>query len=259
MTQSNAQTSIEAIDERFAVGDGSAVIKREDWEAAKADFERTLTAKDNAIQQAQCWAQEARTQKAIVHHIGTLVGCENDWETAEAVKARIDELEQAKAEINPARLSAQYATGLYRAGWDDAGMGRDYAPEASKEWRDVVSMLQASQSSGRAEAEPIGFMFPDDFERLSSTECCTDIYSVEAGHPEKGGTSVKFYAKPPAAVVPEGWVLVPLNAYDHSDLMDKAMGYHFEWCGYADRSQISEAAMAVAYAARDMAADNPEG
>lgn len=41
------------------------------------------------IIQAQMWAQEARTQKAIVMEIGKLVGCKNDWEMVEAVKAAL--------------------------------------------------------------------------------------------------------------------------------------------------------------------------
>lgn len=41
------------------------------------------------IIQAQIWAQEARTQKAIVMEIGKLVGCKNDWEMVEAVKAAL--------------------------------------------------------------------------------------------------------------------------------------------------------------------------
>ena len=43
-------------------------------------------AKHHAVMQAQMWAQEARTQKAIVKEIGELVGCANDWEMVEAVR-----------------------------------------------------------------------------------------------------------------------------------------------------------------------------
>jgi hypothetical protein len=43
-------------------------------------------AKHHAVMQAQIWAQEARTQKAIVKEIGELVGCANDWEMVEAVR-----------------------------------------------------------------------------------------------------------------------------------------------------------------------------
>ena len=47
------------------------------------------TGKDSAVQQAQVWAQEARTQKGIVDEIGKLVGCSNDWEMVGAVKAAL--------------------------------------------------------------------------------------------------------------------------------------------------------------------------
>jgi hypothetical protein len=42
--------------------------------------------KHHAVLQAQIWAQEARTQKAIVKEIGEMVGCANDWEMVEAVR-----------------------------------------------------------------------------------------------------------------------------------------------------------------------------
>ena len=42
--------------------------------------------KHHAVMQAQIWAQEARTQKAIVKEIGEMVGCANDWEMVEAVR-----------------------------------------------------------------------------------------------------------------------------------------------------------------------------
>lgn len=57
---------------------------------------------------------------------------------------------------------------------------------------------------------------------------------------------------------PDGWQLVPLDATEHSELMDRAMEYHYDWNGFAGRSEIVQAAMAVAYAARDMAAPKPQ-
>ena len=55
------------------------------------------TGKDSAVQQAQIWAQEARTQKGIVEEIGKLVGCANDWETVSAVKAALSGAQQGAA------------------------------------------------------------------------------------------------------------------------------------------------------------------
>jgi len=45
--------------------------------------------KHHAVMQAQMWAQEARTQKAIVREIGKLVGCNNDWEMVKAVRGAL--------------------------------------------------------------------------------------------------------------------------------------------------------------------------
>lgn len=61
--------------------------------------------------------------------------------------------------------------------------------------------FRAWQEAEQGAREPAGFMFEDDFERLSTTECCVDIYSVEAGHPDKGQTTVKLYAHPPKELI----------------------------------------------------------
>ncbi|MGP4843358.1 hypothetical protein ACTXGQ_04435 [Marinobacter sp. 1Y8] len=53
--------------------------------------------KDNAVQQAQIWAQEARTQKAIVSEIGELVGCSEDWRMVSAVKAALSKSQGGEA------------------------------------------------------------------------------------------------------------------------------------------------------------------
>jgi len=50
------------------------------------ESDKAYKAKNNAILQAKIWAQEARTQKAVVKEISKLVGCKNDWEVVEAVK-----------------------------------------------------------------------------------------------------------------------------------------------------------------------------
>jgi hypothetical protein len=55
--------------------------------------------KHHAVMQAQMWAQEARTQKAIVKQIGEIVGCANDWEMVEAVR---DALSKGRAKRSPA-------------------------------------------------------------------------------------------------------------------------------------------------------------
>jgi hypothetical protein len=62
------------------------------WQAAIAQQPSAVVPDDSkrhAVMQAQMWAQEARTQKAIVKQIGEIVGCANDWEMVEAVKAAL--------------------------------------------------------------------------------------------------------------------------------------------------------------------------
>jgi hypothetical protein len=73
------------------------------------------TGKDNAVLQAQIWAQEARTQKGIVEEIGKLVGCANDWEMVDAIKAA---LSANGGEAVSGGRSPDYYEG-YRDGWNN--------------------------------------------------------------------------------------------------------------------------------------------
>jgi len=73
--------------------------------------------KHHAVMQAQMWAQEARTQKAIVRDIGKLVGCANDWEMVEAVR---DALPSA---VVPSGVWQFYQDGEWHTG------GRDTDPK----------------------------------------------------------------------------------------------------------------------------------
>jgi hypothetical protein len=63
---------------------------------------QSVEGKDGAVQQAQIWAQEARTHKGIVEGIGALVGCSNDWEMVSAVQAALQSVEgERKAVMVP--------------------------------------------------------------------------------------------------------------------------------------------------------------
>jgi hypothetical protein len=66
-------------------------LAKEAFDALKAVTSAVVPddSKHHAVMQAQMWAQEARTQKAIVKQIGEIVGCANDWEMVEAVKAEL--------------------------------------------------------------------------------------------------------------------------------------------------------------------------
>jgi hypothetical protein len=53
--------------------------------------QRLHAAKDNAVLQAQIWAQEARTQRATVLEILRYFGLpERDWEALRLIKAKIE-------------------------------------------------------------------------------------------------------------------------------------------------------------------------
>jgi hypothetical protein len=98
-----AQSIRAAFDEGFTDGAEyyrSPEVEQEAWRQSLAkeafDAFKAVTSavvpddsKHHAVMQAQMWAQEARTQKAIVMEIGKLVGCKNDWEMVEAVKAAL--------------------------------------------------------------------------------------------------------------------------------------------------------------------------
>lgn len=90
----NAIELIEAL--KGADGEtGLELIER--LQCGQIDCSVLPSGKDNAVQQAQIWAQEARTQKGIVEEIGKLVGCANDWETVSAVKAALSGAQQGAA------------------------------------------------------------------------------------------------------------------------------------------------------------------
>ena len=75
---------------RFPYWDYEKVIKHDGIVGGlRNEVTKLGNAKENAVQQAQTWAQEARTQKGIVEEIGKLVGCSNDWEMVKAVKAAL--------------------------------------------------------------------------------------------------------------------------------------------------------------------------
>jgi hypothetical protein len=69
--------------------------------------------KHHAVMQAQIWAQEARTQKAIVKEIGEMVGCANDWEMVEAVRNALATLPPNEHGKNRYGLDMAYFRNLF--------------------------------------------------------------------------------------------------------------------------------------------------
>jgi hypothetical protein len=51
--------------------------------------------------------------------------------------------------------------------------------------------------------EPVAWMYPDDHERMLTSETFCTVYSVEVGSPTRGESTVALYTTPPAAPVQE--------------------------------------------------------
>ena len=67
--------------------------------------------------------------------------------------------------------------------------------------------------------EPVAWMYPDDYERMLTSETFCTVYSVEVGSATRGESSVALYTTPPAQPAPvqepleywnavEGWVKI---------------------------------------------------
>lgn len=149
------------------------------------------TGKDNAVQQAQIWAQEARTQKGIVEEIGKLVGCANDWEMVDAIKAA---------------LSATGGEAVAWAAFDDNGDIRIWGREKPLSLTGVFPLYPgpAVKESLTVHGEPIGYVDPD---------CLTDyragdrlhmpVYRPDASADWQDGIPVYLHPAPPSVAVPE--------------------------------------------------------
>jgi hypothetical protein len=51
--------------------------------------------------------------------------------------------------------------------------------------------------------EPVAWMYPDDYERMLTSETFCTVYSVEVGSATRGESSVALYTTPPAPAVPD--------------------------------------------------------
>lgn len=89
--------------------------------------------KENLIQQAEQWAQEARTQRSIVLEIGGLVGCDKDFEMVSAVRDYIIAMEQRLK----AQLAAAEAAGREHK-WSGATYDNCVNCGQSAEYADII-------------------------------------------------------------------------------------------------------------------------
>ena len=152
------------------------------------------TGKDSAVQQAQIWAQEARTQKGIVEEIGKLVGCANDWETVSAVKAALSGAQQGEAEP------------VAWAVFADNGNIRIWGREKPAGFPDAVPMYLSPTVKDllTVQIDPIGYADPDTLsDYRAGDRLHIPVYRPDASAEWQAGIPVYLHAAPQPAQVPE--------------------------------------------------------
>lgn len=152
------------------------------------------TGKDNAVQQAQVWAQEARTQKGIVDEIGKLVGCSNDWEMVGAVKAA---LSANGGEAEPVAWVV----------FADNGNIRIWGREKPEAFPDAAPLYLAPTVKGSltVQNEPIGYADPDTLtDYRAGDRLHIPVYRPDASADWQDGIPVYLHPAPPSVAVPEG-------------------------------------------------------
>ena len=182
------------------------------------------TGKDSAVQQAQIWAQEARTQKGIVEEIGKLVGCANDWETVFAVKAALSGAQQGEA-----------------IGWRKAKDGEHWPHIGGKYLIKLNGVLQHEV-----------YEFDQGDDGMGGGEYFWDRDDLDEGapfNPEKDEwlpiDEAGMPAAPQPAQVPEGWKPVPIEP-THVMEMEGAKAYRESKGGFYVRVKECYQAMLTA-------------
>ena len=56
---------------------------------------------------------------------------------------------------------------------------------------------RALQALAQPEQEPVAWMYPDDYERMTTSETFCTVYSVEVGSATRGESTVALYTAPP--------------------------------------------------------------
>jgi hypothetical protein len=98
----------------------------------------------------------------------------------------------------------------YLAGFNASGEGyngeypfqdHNAHPEQDTGWvRGRDNKLSAiKQALAAPVQEPVAWMYPDDYERMLTSETFCTVYSVEVGSATRGESSVALYTTPPAA------------------------------------------------------------
>ncbi|MAC14238.1 MAG: hypothetical protein CL539_06105 [Alcanivorax sp.] len=151
------------------------------------------TGKDNAVLQAQIWAQEARTQKGIVDEIGKLVGCANDWEMVSAVKAALS-------------ANGGEAVPVAWAVFADNGNIRIWGREKPEAFPDAAPLYLAPtvKKSLTVQSDPIGYVDPDSLnDYRAGDRLHMPVYRPDASEEWQSGIPVYLHPAPPSVAVPE--------------------------------------------------------
>ena len=199
------------------------------------------TGKDNAVQQAQIWAQEARTQKGIVEEIGKLVGCANDWEMVDAIKAA---LSASGGEAEPVAWVV----------FADNGNIRIWGREKPEAFPEAVPLYLSPTVKDflTVQSEPIGYADPDSLnDYRAGDRLHMPVYRPDASADWQDGIPVYLHPAPPSVAVPEGWKLVPVEPTD--EMVRKS-----NWSGNGDVSVNEDWARKTVWDRMIYAAPSPD-
>jgi hypothetical protein len=74
-----------------------------------------------------------------------------------------------------------------------------------KWWAGKIANVLAKQEQD----EPVAYMYPDDLERMQTSESFCNVFSVKVGSPDKGLSTVELYTTPQPigfAVMERSWI-----------------------------------------------------
>ena len=57
--------------------------------------------------------------------------------------------------------------------------------------------ITALKAALEQQAEPVAWMYSDDYERMTTSETFCTVFSVKVGSPDKGVTDIQLYTAPP--------------------------------------------------------------
>ena len=64
--------------------------------------------------------------------------------------------------------------------------------------QEAITALREALAEQTAQQEPVAWMYPDDYERMSTSETFCTVYSVEVGSATRGESTVALYTSPTA-------------------------------------------------------------